>query len=119
MKYYDNRDNFNNRIHTIRVTFQSGEYTGHIAYEMGGNCQGLDVMDFDPDCISPDDMDTYVENDCDFSCDEAGVFYLLLHNQEGNTLECEPEDSEMRDYVVAIEIVNCKVEGKVNEQDKN
>ena len=25
-------------IHTVRVTFMDGEYTGHIAFEVGGIC---------------------------------------------------------------------------------
>ena len=34
-------------IHTVRVTFMDGEYTGHIAFEVGGNCRGSDFLNDD------------------------------------------------------------------------
>ena len=34
-------------IHTVRVTFMDGEYTGHIAFEVGGNCRGSDFLNYD------------------------------------------------------------------------
>lgn len=116
MKYYDNRDNFRNRIHTIRVTFQTENYIGHIAYTMGGNCQGLDLLDYDPDCIDSDEITNYVENDCKFSFnDDAEVFSLTLTNPDGDTLQGDYDDDELRNLIVAIEIVDCKIDDSDSE----
>ena len=111
MEFYDNRDNFRPRTHTIRVTFQTENYVGHIAYEMGGNCQGLDVIDFDPDNISQDEIDSYTENDCNLSFDEDDEFFrITLTNPDGEQLQCEREDEDFKNLIVAIEIINCKID---------
>lgn len=111
MKKYDISDNFRNRIHTIRVTFQWQEYKGHIAYEMGGNCRGLNVMDLDFDCWDMYDIAGLKENDCYSKLDEDyEVWQLVLKDDNGN--ECEMNDisqNEINDYVVAIEIINCRL----------
>lgn len=120
MKYYDNHDNFRKRIHSIRVTFQSGGYTGHITYQMGGYCFGLYLLNFDPDCVGSDEIENYTENDCKFNFDDdEEVFGLILHDEKGNELICERDSEGLKDFIVTIEIVNCEVEGKVYEQDKN
>ena len=31
-------------VHTIRVTFAYGNYFGHVALEMGGNCKGGSIL---------------------------------------------------------------------------
>ena len=33
-------------VHTIRVTFMQWDYIGHVAFEIGGNCKGAELMDF-------------------------------------------------------------------------
>lgn len=33
-------------VHTIRVTFMQWDYTGHVSFEIGGNCKGAELMDF-------------------------------------------------------------------------
>lgn len=112
MKKYDISDNFRSRIHTIRVTFQWQEYKGHIAYEIGGNCRGLNVMDLDFDCWDMDDVARLKENDCDFNWnDYYEVWELNLKDDEGNECEISMESpDEIRDYVVAIEIIDCRLE---------
>jgi hypothetical protein len=111
MKYYDNRDNFRNRTHTIRITLQSGEYKGHVAYKMGGNCFGLDLLTWDPECTCQEDIDQYVENDCDFrSDDDSGWFFFTLKDDAGNECEFECDERELRDNVVAIEFIDCVVD---------
>ena len=114
MKKYDISDNFRSRIHTIRVTFQWQEYKGHIAYEMGGNCRGLNVMDLDFDCMDEDDIARLVENDCSFRWNENyEVWQMELKDEEGNICECyDIEPRKINDYVVAIEIIDCRLENE-------
>lgn len=110
MKTYDGLSS-GERVHTIRVTFQSDEYKGHIAYEMGGNCAGLDVMDWDPDCTDQDDIDLYVENDCNFRLDEDMDYFLFeLHDEAGNACEFECDGDDLKECVVAVEIIACRPE---------
>ncbi len=70
MESYDNRYDACSKVHTVRVTLQSGPYKGHIAYEIGGNCFGLDMLDWNPECEDQYDIELYVENDCEFRFDE-------------------------------------------------
>lgn len=43
INYYD--PNFQG-VHVIRVTFMQWDYIGHVAFEIGGNCKGAELMDF-------------------------------------------------------------------------
>lgn len=115
MERYDISDNFRNRVHTIRVTFQWQQYKGHIAYEMGGNCRGLNVMDLDFDCWDMSDITRLKENDCCFNWNEFyETWELILKDDEGNTcdIDCIAEN-EINDYVVAIEIIDCRLENEI------
>lgn len=111
MKSYDITDNFRNRVHTIRITFQYKEYKGHVSYEIRGNCRGLNVMDVDFDCWDNCDIENLKENDCSLIwLEEAGIWQMELKNDEGSTLIFEEEDGELNNYVVAVEIVDCRIE---------
>jgi hypothetical protein len=111
MKHYNNGDNFKLRTHTIRVTLQSGQHKGHIAFKMGGNCFGLDLLEWSPECIEQEDVERYVENDCQFRIDEEYNCYLYtLKDDEGNECEFESNERELKENVVAIEIVDCVVD---------
>ena len=113
MEKYDISDNFRDRVHTVRVTFQYQEYKGHIAYEMGGNCRGLNILTtLDFYSMSSDEIDMLVENDCNFKLDcEYEVFQMILKDKEGNTCEFDDlSDTDIENYVVAIEIIDCKID---------
>lgn len=111
MKKYDISDNFRYRVHTIRVTFQCQEYKGHIAYEVGGNCRGIDVLDVDFDLMDDRTVATLKENDCSLQFDEYGVWTLVLKDDEGNTLQIDGlEEDNIRDYVVSLEIIDCRLQ---------
>ncbi|MCD3321630.1 DUF5406 domain-containing protein [Clostridium botulinum D/C] len=112
MKKYDISDNFRNRIHTVRVTFQHQEFKGHIAYEVRGNCRGLGVLNIDVDYMDSDDIRRLKENDCNFTWNEEYELYqLVLQDEDGNTCEMNNiEENEISDYVVAVEIIDCKLE---------
>ena len=67
INYYD--PNFQG-VHVIRVTFMQWDYIGHVAFEIGGNCKGAELMDFIfLECDNQEDIDRYSENDCQFSYD--------------------------------------------------
>lgn len=111
MKKYDITDNFINRVHTIRVTFQWQEYKGHIAYEIYGNCRGFNVINLYFDCWDIDDILTLKENDCCFNWNEEHkLWQLVLKDDIGN--ECKLDNIEQNDinnYVVAVEIIDCRL----------
>lgn len=88
--------------HVIRITFLQWEYSGHVAFRIGGNCKGANILEcFD----SLFDCDDFTENDCDFAYDEEyEVFYLTLTNESGTELQCEGDENEIRDMIVGIEI---------------
>lgn len=114
MKNYDNLDNFRKRVHTIRVTFQLEDYKGYIAYEMGGNCQGFEVMDFDISTIDQNDINRFVENNCKFKFNEEyELFSLELRDRKGNPCIMESEtESDINNMIVAIQIIDCRLENE-------
>jgi hypothetical protein len=119
MKYYDNRDNFHERTHTIRVTLQSGEYKGHIAYKVGGNCFGSTFLEWNPECDTQEDINGYVENDCNFRVDEeCDIFLFTLTNEKGDKCDFECDERELEENVVAIEIIDCIVDDKDEKQSE-
>lgn len=102
MKYYDT--NTFSGIHKVKVTLQSEDYKGHIYYDMGGNCKGRSILDFDFECA---DEDSIVDNDCDLKYDEdCEMFTATLTNDNGDSLEIECFDTEMNDMIVAVEILS-------------
>lgn len=111
MKSYDITDNFRNRVHTVRVTFQFLQYKGHVSYEIGGNCRGLNVMDVDFECWGEDDIKSLKENDCNLRFNkEYEVWEMELKDENGNISEIHDiEDRELSDYVVSIEIIDCRI----------
>lgn len=93
-------------IHRIRITLMEGDYSGHIAYEHGGNCRGAALLD--PNFIyetSQEDIDQYVENDCHFTFHEDGEWFSAeLKNPAGDTLTVSGSDKDMSERIVSIEI---------------
>lgn len=100
--------NAENVVHTIRITLMQYDYTGHIAYNISGNCKGASLLDARTlfECWGQDEIDNFVENDCEFGYDEDyEIFTAVLLNDKGETLEIEADESEMQDMVVAVEFV--------------
>lgn len=89
-------------IHTVRITIQQWGYVGHITKKVGGNCKGIDVMDFD---FEYDDLD--LENDCSLQFDE-GADYLTatLRDEAGNTLLVDGSARDFNRMIVAVEIID-------------
>lgn len=96
--------------HVIRITLQNGEYLGHITQRIGGNCHGLNMLDFNfvdtgdfsgCDCL----------NDCQMSYDEEyDVFSAVLKDEKGDTLSVEGDYSKFNDMIVALEIIEYEPE---------
>lgn len=109
INYYD--PNFQG-VHVIRVTFMQWDYIGHVAFEVGGNCKGAELMDFTfLECDNQEDIDRYSENDCQFSYDEENeVYTAVLKNADGDTLEVEGDECDFKAMAVAIEIAGTTVE---------
>lgn len=112
MKKYENLDNFNERIHTVEVTLQSGEHKGTFKQKVGGNCFGKTVLDsVDIDEIPEDEC--FEENDCQLKIleDDDGEYWFtcVLKDAEGNETEIEDEARCLQDLVVKLEIVDCKI----------
>lgn len=94
--------NIDSGIHTIVVTIQQWEYTGHITKKIGGNCKGKDIIDFDFEC-----EDGSLENDCNLKYDEKyGLFSATLKDSVGNTMDFEEDAEVFNDMIVGIEIVD-------------
>lgn len=92
-------------VHTIRLTFMQWGYAGHIAYEVGGNVRGADLLNADLlDYADTDDVGRLTENDCQFEWLEAEEIYqMILTNPDGEQLQVEGEPDEIKDMVVSIE----------------
>lgn len=95
--------------HTVRITLQCEEYVGHIAYRLGGNCRGFDVIEDPFETHTQEDIVRYPENDCKLRYREEDSSYIaILQNPAGDTLVIEGNEREMREYIVAMEIVSCE-----------
>ena len=100
-----------NVVHTIRITLMHYDYTGHIAYNIGGNCRGASLLETSTlfECWSQDELERFTENDCELRYDEYyEIFTAVLLNDEGQTLGIEADESEIQDMVVCVEIVKAE-----------
>ena len=95
----------------VRITFTRWRYTGHIAFQINGNCKGASIIESG---IAVDDWPSkLVENDCGFSFiddDEFGeVWRMHLKNPEGEALEIEEYEAKgVEDMITAVEIIEQK-----------
>lgn len=93
-------------VHTVRITLMRYDYTGHIAYNISGNCKGASLLDAQTcfECWGQDEIDNFTENDCELRYDEDyGIFTAVFFNDRGKTLGIEADESEIQDMVVAVE----------------
>ncbi len=101
MKSYD--PNIQYGIHTIEITLQLWEYVGHITRKIGGNCKGIDVLDFDFECEDGDCLDS----DCNLKFNEEyNYFSATLKDSEGNTMEVEESVHDFNKMIVKVEIID-------------
>lgn len=114
MKSYDGL-NYSYGTHRVRVTLQDGEFKGSFSFEVGGNCKGYNVLEFDIIGCDSDDikhfnkskgmkMHRYEEED--------DYIYLVLTTDVDNvtgefkTCEYELRDEEFMKMITKIEIVS-------------
>lgn len=107
LNYYD--PNFTG-VHVVRATFMAWDYIGHVAWTVGGNCRGAGILDISfLETDTQEDIDLYVENDCQFSFDEENETYsAILHRADGDTLEYSGNEDEFKGILVAMEIIECR-----------
>lgn len=96
-------------IHSVRVTFMQWAYTGHITFEIGGNCHGADLLNCDfLEMDTQEDIERYLENDCSFTYhepefeDSDGYYSALLKDADGNALEVYGDEEEFKKMIVSI-----------------
>lgn len=106
-------------VHTVRVTFMQWGYVVHVAYEIGGNCQGTDLLNCNfLETDDADDIGRYVENDCDLTYSEdEECFKATLTNTNGDTLDVEGDEEDFKNMVVAIEFAAVRPEEDHNHAD--
>lgn len=91
-----------NGVHRVKVTLQQWQYVGHIWINMGGNCYGKALLDFDFEC-----EDGESENDCELKYHENEEWFTaVLKDQDGNSCRVDGSAADFNDMIVAIEIVS-------------
>lgn len=61
------------------------------------------------ECDTQEDIDRYVENDCQFSFDEESETYsAVLHREDGDTLEYSGDEDEFKSILISMEISECR-----------
>ncbi len=108
MKFYD----INRRcgVHVIKVSLQTDQYKGSFTYEMGGNCKGRTVLDFDIEINDKEDIERFQKNGCKIErpYNDEWLLVTLTDPETGNTCEHEITDDEFNDMVVGLEIIEFK-----------
>lgn len=106
IKSYPVDSEFN--AHTVRITFMVDEYAGHIAFNIGGNCRGAALLNTDfLDEDTQEDIDRYIENDCDFRFHDDGgdgYFSAVFIDAERHRLSVTGTSEELKDMIVRLEI---------------
>lgn len=115
MKKYENWDNFKEREHLLEVTLQSWEHKWVFSQKVSWNAFWNNILTFfsDFDDFEKWDETNFLSNDVNisFSEDEDWEmwFKCYLKNENGEICEVEDEVKRLKDLVVKLEIVDCKV----------
>jgi len=90
--------------HKVQITLQEENYVGHVIFEMGGNCRGLDILrssNFEDETFED------AENDCKLQYIENGDYFeAYLKNENGEEFLLEGNGEEMNRRIVSIEIIS-------------
>ena len=99
-------DSYND--HEVRITFNSDGYVGHIAFHIGGNTHGADILKSALEQFEIDTFENLSENDCEFEYNEDDdTFTFRLHKDNADQLYAHYDDKEIIDFVVGVEIISC------------
>lgn len=101
MKTYDGL-RFSFGTHTIKVSLQNKQYKGHFTCKIGGNCKGMNILE---SCCYEEQIDEAVKTDCEIIVDDDYFIVTLTDPINKDTCEYELDDSEFREMIVGVEIV--------------
>lgn len=102
--------------HTVKITLQFQDFIGHIITQIGGNCHGKTVLDFDFECEDEFDTD-FVKNDCNLKYDEEyDSFHLTLKNNKGEALAMNATSDELNNMIVGAEIIGFVPESEADNE---
>lgn len=97
------------REYNVKVTLQAETYKGDFVFQIRGNIPPYDALKYlDPDCdpVEP------VQNNCCYkeSEDDDGDYWFeaLLKDKEGDTCQVEDKCCFLEDYIVGLEIIDCR-----------
>lgn len=106
MEYYENTSQPQNRTHIVEITLQTWEFKWTCSFSVSGNTLGLDIL-MTVNALG-DYITDLVDNDVNMIFDDDWVTYTL-HDEKGNSLECEDEIDDMLNKIVKLDIIECKV----------
>lgn len=97
--------NFIGGTHVVKISFQFEDYKGYLVHEIGGNCFGKNILDYDLSLVFEDDQ--LKENACDLqNYGDTELYRITLMNQKGDAYEIDGDSDEIAKYVVAVEIID-------------
>ena len=96
--------------HTIRLTLMEHDYTGHVTFDVFGNCYGASILEIASDSMEEPER---FESDCQLECYDDGTMYSVVLSNGTETRSYEDlEYEELRDMIVAVEIIDYQDFGK-------
>lgn len=97
------------REYDVKVTLQSGAYKGSFIFQIDGNVSPYDALKhLDPGCdpVEP------IKNNCCYAESEKDNgdywFEAILIDKEGNLRRIEEERCFLGDYIVGLEVIDCR-----------
>lgn len=101
MKKYD--QNISYGVHTIKVSFQSFEFKGHVIYEVSGNCKGIDLLSVDSNDLYGT---TFKENPINLKDIGDSWYSMGLTSEDGDLCMIEDEWDCIGENIVGVEIID-------------
>ena len=92
-------------VHTIKVTLQCGDLRGSFTYEMGGNCKGREILDFDAESeLDEDFLKKAKFENLEITVLDDEYLKLVLGEKE-DRCSLEVDVREINSMIVGMEIV--------------
>lgn len=108
-KYIESKQGFYE--HLIKLTFMSGEYSGHVTLTISGNVCGWEALTaIDPESFNSET--DFKENPINLKYSfEYDDYQMRLKNQAGEEIYLKSiTDEELQDMIVSIEIIDWESE---------
>lgn len=110
MQCYDGL-NHSSGIHKIKVNLQNNTYQGSFTYTVGGNCKGMNILDFDLDVLA-DSINHIKTENCSIQLLNNDFWSVVLTDTATkDTCHYELDDDEFYHLVVGVEIVDFTSDG--------